>query len=87
MKLDDLILLPSNDHLREKIDNYQFEGLIFDEARNKIISSRESLLRSAELKREVEEKRQSVNASIETLGNSEGLDAHVKSAKIRFSKD
>ena len=25
--------------------------------------------------------------SIETLGNSEGLDAHVKSAKIRFSKD
>ena len=25
--------------------------------------------------------------SIETLGNSEGLDAHVRSAKIRFSKD
>ena len=25
--------------------------------------------------------------SIETLGNSEGLDAHVKSAKIRFSRD
>ena len=25
--------------------------------------------------------------SIEALGNSEGLDAHVKSAKIRFSKD
>ena len=25
--------------------------------------------------------------SIETLGSSEGLDAHVKSAKIRFSKD
>ena len=25
--------------------------------------------------------------SIETLGTSEGLDAHVKSAKIRFSKD
>ncbi len=25
--------------------------------------------------------------SIETLGNSEGLDAHVKSAKIRFTKD
>ena len=25
--------------------------------------------------------------AIEVLGNSEGLDAHVKSAKIRFSKE
>ena len=25
--------------------------------------------------------------SIEALGNSEGLDAHVKAAKIRFSKE